>query len=74
MANEALQAAVEQETDFEQEQLQLSERLDLLQTLKELAEQLADHLDVGATAETVKDADHAIAEARRLAIEVANLR
>lgn len=74
MANEALQTDVAQETDFEQEQLQLNDRLDQIQTLKELAEQLAEHLDVGATAETVKDADHAIAEARRLAIELANLR
>lgn len=74
MANEALQTDVAQETDFEQEQLQLNDRLDQIQTLKELAEQLAEHLDVGATAETVKDADHAVAEARRLAIELANLR
>jgi len=58
----------------ELEQEHLSERLDLLRSLVELTKELADYLETGASAETLKEANHAIDEARRMAIAIANLR
>lgn len=52
----------------------MEDKLELIESLLELALDLVDHLETGATAETETDVDHAITEARRLAIELAQLR